>query len=429
MGGEHTPTRRRCLRAVGTASAVAVAGCPESGTNRDCSEPASYASTIGVAADDTLDVADGASDWPQGHRNSRNTGATDDPGPRRNVVRGWRFEATETGAEGPVDNSYPVIDGGRVYVGTYEGDALAALDPATGAVEWRYDRLSSGGRVAVLSTGGDRLVVAPGAAGLHGVDAATGQRRWFYGDGSFDHDGNVVATDGAVFANGRNGIHAVEIGSGNLRWRAEGNQVGAATAKTLLLGDSPFRALSTADGTERWRVDGTTPYGSIAVRDGTVYTGELGTVEAYALADGTQEWAFEGDTEDFRTPAVTADRVVVGSARTEVAGGNLYVLDRSDGDLQWCRSYGSRDVHGTAVADGTVYVAADDVVEAIDVSSATRRWVYREQYGNYETPAVTGNLLLVGTADGAVTAFCEGESAGPVPTATPDSTPPGTPPE
>jgi outer membrane protein assembly factor BamB len=429
MSGEHAPTRRRYLQAVGAASAVAVAGCAGSGTDRDCSEPTSYASTVGVAAADALSVTDATRDWPQGHRDSRNTGATADPGPRRDVVRGWRFEAPDTETDGPVDNAYPVVDGGRVYVGTYEGDALVALDPATGTVEWRYDRLSSGGRVAVLGPADDRLVVAPGADGLHGVDATTGERRWVYGDGSFDHDGNVVATDGAVFANGRNGIHAVEIASGERRWTADGNQVGAATGETLLLGDGPFRALSTADGTERWRVDDTTPYGSIAVRDGTVYVGELGTVEAYALADGTEEWVFEGDTEDFRVPAVTANRVVVGSSWTEVAGGNLYVLDRPDGDLQWCRSYGDRDVHGTAVADGTIFVATDDVVEGLTASGAVRLWVYREQYGNYETPAVTGNLLLVGTGDGAVTAFCEGESAGPVPTPTPDPTPPGTPPE
>lgn len=428
MGTDHAPTRRRYLQAMGAASAVAIAGCAGSGTDWDCTEPTSFASTIGVAATAELAVTDATHDWPQGERDSRNTGATADPGPREDVVRGWRFEATDTGTEGPVDDCYPVIADGRVYVGTYEGDALVALDPATGAIEWRYDRLSSGGQVAVLDVGDDPLVVAPGADGLHAVDAATGERRWFYGDGEFDHDGNVVATDRAVFANGRNGIHAVEIASGDRRWTADGNQVGAATGETLLLGDSPFRALSTADGTERWRVEDTTPYGSIAIRDGTAYIGELGTVAAYALADGTREWVFEGATEDFRVPAVTADRVVVGSVRTEAAGGNLYVLDRPDGDLQWCRSYDDRDVHGTAVADGAVFVATDDVVEALN-SGGDRIWVYREQYGNYETPAVTGNLLLVGTGDGAVTAFCEGESGGPVPTPTPDPTPPVTPPE
>jgi outer membrane protein assembly factor BamB len=427
MAGEPASKRREYLKGVALASAGAVAGCSESGSDLGCAEP-SFASTVGVAADDALDVIGAETDWPLRNRDARNTGATPDPGPRDGVVRGWRFEADE-GTDRPVDNCYPVIADGRVYVGTYEGAALVALDPATGSVEWRYDRLSSGGRPAVLGLADDRLVVAPGANGLHGVDAATGQRRWVYRDGSFDHDGNVVATDGAVFANGRNGIHAVEIDTGEGRWVADGNQVGAAAGETLLLGDGPFRALSTADGSERWTVDGSTPYGSITIRDGTVYVGELGSVAAYALADGTREWVFGGDTEDFRLPVVTADRVVVGSVRTEVAGGNVYVLDRPEGNLQRCRSYGDRDVHGTAVADGVAYVAADDVIEAVTLEDGNRVWAYREQYGNFESLAVTGNLLAAGTGDGAVLAFGEGESAGSAPEQTPDPTPAETPPE
>ena len=168
MRKDHTPTRRRYLQAVGAASAVAIAGCNGSGTDWDCTDPTSFASTIGVAVADELDVTDAVRDWPLGDRDSRNTGATGDPGPREDVVRSWRFEVTDIGTEGPVDDCYPVIADGRVYVGTYEGDALVALDPATGAVEWRYDRLSSGGQVAVLGSADDRLVVAPGANGLHG---------------------------------------------------------------------------------------------------------------------------------------------------------------------------------------------------------------------------------------------------------------------
>ncbi|WP_336000046.1 PQQ-binding-like beta-propeller repeat protein [Halorientalis halophila] len=388
-----------------------------------CEESTGFESTVGDAADDALAVTE-AGDWPMRHRDAGNTGHTSAPGPRESVVRGWEFQAEPADGQGAIGHSYPVVDAGTVYVGTYQGRALAALDPATGVVDWRYDALDSGGVPAVVGPSDDRIVVVPGTDGLHGVDAATGERRWVHAVGSFDRNGNVVAADGAVFASGPDGVYAVEVGTGDERWVVDGDAVGAAADGTLVFGDDPLRAVDTADGTVDWEVDDVAPHGSVAVRDGTVFVGEMGRVLGFDLATGDRLWTFEGETEELRTPVVTDSAIVVGSVRTEserdaVAGGTLYVHDRSDGERLWCRSYGERGVYGTAVADGVVYVAAGDVLEARALADGTAIWTDTGGYRDNHSLAVTGDLLVVGSADGRVRAFGEGEAAG----TTADSTP------
>jgi polyvinyl alcohol dehydrogenase (cytochrome) len=74
----------------------------------------------------------------------------------------------------------PVVAGGRVYVGTAEGD-LYSLDASTGCVHWIFE--ADGGIRSAISlgkAGGDKLAAFFGdqSANMYSVDARTGKLLW-----------------------------------------------------------------------------------------------------------------------------------------------------------------------------------------------------------------------------------------------------------
>jgi polyvinyl alcohol dehydrogenase (cytochrome) len=77
-------------------------------------------------------------------------------------------------------SSQPVVAGGRVYIGSWEGD-FYSLDAKTGCIRWTFPAESGVRSAASLGTGRDgRLTVYFGdlAANVYALDAATGKQLW-----------------------------------------------------------------------------------------------------------------------------------------------------------------------------------------------------------------------------------------------------------
>lgn len=413
-------TRRDVLRAVGAATSTAAlgggaAGCLF-GSGAECeTDEGSFEVTVTDAAGATPTVT--GADWPLRYRDAANTARIESRGPTDGVVRAWRAPDRI----GRAGETWVVAAGDAGFATARDGDALLALDPADGAVRWRFDGLDETGPPAVAPGAG--LVLVGDRRGLHALSVDGGEVAWSTDGPALDASDRLAVADGTAYVAGRESVLAVDVATGEREWAVDGTHLGAVGGGRVLAGDGA-RALDAADGAEVWSHPDVTPYGAASVggADGragttdpgdgppgpTAYVGELGRLHAYALADGTERWSHRGGTEDFRVPAVADDRLVVGTGRTEAGGGNVYAVDRGSGERLWCASLGFRGPPVVAVAGDVAYVAAGELVQARHLDDGGVRWTYRDDDREYGSLAVAGDALLAGARRGRVDAFVEG---------------------
>jgi outer membrane protein assembly factor BamB len=112
--------------------------------------------------------------------------------------------------------------------------------------------------------------------------------------------------------------------------------------------------------------------GRAAIVDGTVYLRTGGAVHALDDTDGSVLWESEEIGAD-GTPAVVGDSVVVG-------GAELSALDADTGEVRWSETFDDAAsdhepaVTSPTVADGTVYVVAEESLFAFDLADGSVRW-------------------------------------------------------
>ncbi len=114
----------------------------------------------------------------------------------------------------------PLVSGGVVYCGNFQGDEVHALDAETGRNRWTY-RLTSPITARPAISGG-QVFVGDWDQNLYAIDAATGSMRWQLQTGGQIH-GNPVAAGGmlyvpsGVYSEGN--LYAVEAATGRADWR------------------------------------------------------------------------------------------------------------------------------------------------------------------------------------------------------------------
>jgi outer membrane protein assembly factor BamB len=214
-----------------------------------------------------------------------------------------------------VNESSPLVAGGLVYVGDWDGRVLA-LDARTGRRRWEY---RTGGAVkgsAALADG--KLVIGAYDGRLYALAARSGRLLWrassqprlgssgrFYSTPALAYGRAFIgSTDGKVYAYG--------LSSGRLLWSTTtGGYVYSSPAVwrgRVLIGsyDGHFYALDAATGAVRWRFRANGPIsGSATVLGRVVYFSTLAE-RTYALdaATGRPLWTFP----DGKYSPVVADR-------------------------------------------------------------------------------------------------------------------------
>lgn len=395
-------SRRHLLRATAAAGlAGPLAGCFGGSDGATCEDgDGSFEPTV---ADDTgLPVGPFETGWPMYRGDPASTGHAALAGPEREVTRAWRYQPEYDGA----GETWAVRSADRVFVSATGSPVLTAIDPTERSVEWRYEGLGSATTPAV----GDGVVVVGGESGLHAVDAETGERRWRRTDERFV--GTVVVADGTAYANpdiDGDGLLAVDVESGEVVWRNDALQLqhlGAVADGRLFVGE-PLRALDVADGSELWRNEDVASPGRVAVRDGTAYAVGAPRVHAVDAEDGEEAWAVRGVSATYERPAVGPDAVAVPVGHEEAGGGHLLVLERESGDVRWCGNLGSRGVAPPVIGGDTVFVAADDLVQARALPDGEVRWTGRTGRG-YGALCLADRTLFATAFGGRLEAFVEG---------------------
>jgi outer membrane protein assembly factor BamB len=268
----------------------------------------------------------------------------------------WRFETGERVM------AEAVVEGGLVYVstevpGSSDGHVFA-LDARTGGEQWRFATdvekvgplaLADG---AVLLNGGD--VIA--------LDAVTGEIRWRQ---AVTGTGIVAAGAGVVVASTPVGLVALDPASGGLRWVVptpappQGSPSVAGEVVITDDGAGTLVGLDPADGAEQWRAPAARLLQTPVAAGNLVVVATAEGVLALDARSGDQRWRHDGDGDVLR---VATD----GSAVAAVGGDRLALLDGATGDVVGEHRLNLEVPVQPAVAGDRVYVAAGEVVEALD---------------------------------------------------------------
>lgn len=390
---QKVPSRRHFIAGTASAAGAALAGC--------------------LGESDDLDFSpgtDGDADWPMARYDSANTAYNPDAkAPRDGVSERWRYD-------GGMVAGIPVVADGTVYLPT--GDALVAIDSATGEERWRYvpddhSRFGSpvvhDGTVYAVSTTGDsvravgadsgeevwsREGVAHTRAGVHllaseyvddpvlytgtengevfRLDPETGEVSW-----STDLFGTISAFGyrfGAVYVGTYGGeVYAFGDTVDGVDGPTEGwrRKVGSAVETVLpdeegvLVDtfDGPLRCLQDAAraGKVRWTAGreraGTAPVDA----DGTVFAAGYEGASAIRENDGETEWELDGEFHAV-DPVAAGDTLYVGDRHSVHAlslGGGLGAGGFRVNAERWSHDFGDAVVQSLVVADGAVFVTCN----------------------------------------------------------------------
>ena len=289
----------------------------------------------------------------------------------------------------------PVIEGGRIYAGTYNGIVLS-LDAASFGdariFEIPGNDLAKGIAGSVVPHN-DSLVVAAaedaGAGRLYVLEASSLVEKCRYPARNEPPVGQLWTTpvirDGiAYFGDLSKQVHAVSIADCRPVWDRPAELDGAIVAPPVLTGgylylgafDRAFYRVNLATGApERLFDEAEGWFWGAAVTDGSVlYIPNMdGNIYAYESASGRVLWAYPGNDEGepvLASPVLSNGELVYASD-----SGIMVVLDARSGSRKWDRRVGN-DVRAPLTAEGRIVFlhSLDETVTAVDLDTKQLAW-------------------------------------------------------
>ncbi|MGB7328096.1 MAG: PQQ-binding-like beta-propeller repeat protein [Rubripirellula sp.] len=250
--------------------------------------------------------------------------------------------------------STPTVDGDQVFVLSDIG-TLAAIEKATGKVQWQVDVVQSfGGKIPMwgysesLLIDGDRVVVTPGESNfMIAVDRKDGSQVWqSKGSDSPAHyvspiKASVGETDFYVTAS-KPGLLAFDCQSGDLVFSDESTGNGVAVIPTpIISGNYLYHTSDYGSGNTLLELKETKPDGE--------GQGGVDAVSVYHLSGKTMQNHHGG--------VVLVDGVIYGF--TKANGGVWMAQDLATGETLWEEKTGRGGSGSIAYADGRLYCYYD----------------------------------------------------------------------
>jgi outer membrane protein assembly factor BamB len=356
-------------------------------------------STAGFERTEAPDSDTGMGRWPEYGYDSERTRANPDlqlPPPYRRL---WTRDL------GSLLEFPPVIQGGRLFVGTNKRRAVA-LEARTGAVVWNR-RLSGRSAASPAIAGG--LVLFTSIDGfIEAMDQRTGRTAWRRDVGTSTESSPLVIGRRAFVGTLGGLVLCMDAQTGRLLWSARATgEVKSSLVRSgnqVLVADYGGRITSLAIRTGRIRWRTTSPgrflggagsfYANPAVAYGRVYASNVNRrVIALNSRDGSVAWVRVLGDWAYSSPAVVDETVYVGSYDKR-----LYALDAVTGGVRWTHDAGERIAGSATVIGDLVWfstiarIPRNGRTHALD--RRTGRRVFTLPDGRY-TPAVGVRGLLV----------------------------------
>jgi outer membrane protein assembly factor BamB len=313
---------------------------------------------------------------------------------------GWTYETLS-----PISSSIAVA-GGLALAGDSAG-TLHAVHVASGQVAWVYNGASSVvGQPTILD---GKVIFAQAEGTITALSLSNGEELWRYTPpenyaSETLVDGTTAGDDKVFFSKGDGKMVALSSANGNPLWTYDTEQ-GLRNAPyfangLVFLGEQSgiFSAVNPATGKRDWG-GGAGGAVNTPVADGSnVYFSSWdGSVHAVKIQGVIPQWKADVGDPITTRPCVEGDRVFVGTAN-----GKVVALSKDKGGILWTFETGGGTVVGTPIAaEGLVFIGGGQgTLFALDGSSGAVRFTFVTEGGINGTPAFSGGVLFLGSADG-----------------------------
>ncbi len=302
---------------------------------------------------------------------------------------------TSLGMAPVFDQPTPGVGEGLVVTSGPTG--LVAVDAATGAERWRVEQPVSASSPLVQD---GKVFVGTAGEGVKAFDANTGDEVWRYLTGDTpvpdnappdSVDSSPIIADGVLYIGegGYGGLSALDPATGAEHWRFDTH--GATWA-------SPTAA------------DGAVYIASDAVFDVDQEDPAPSALYAVDAATGEERWHTEFGTGEnsFSTPAVANGTVVVGVTNPDTNTGYYLAADQTTGEERWRFALDKAPWEASPGAHGDLaYLTGGDepALIAVDAATGEERWRYTTAMALYPQPVVAENVIYFQSQDGHLTAL------------------------
>lgn len=329
------------------------------------------------------------------------------------LVQAWKFKAEE----GFIATA--VISGGRVYIGSLDGN-FYALELATGKQIWKFKtQLSIEGSAGVH---GNTVVFGASDGFVYALSADKGELQWKHETGSeilggtnLYHSKKTGKTH-VLIGSYDNKLYCFDIANGNVIWEYETqgavNGAPSIAGDRVLFGgcDTFIHSVSAetgklADADKKPIEVGAPITNSIIVRGDKAYVAHYNNrVVSFDLATRALRWEFgERDFAFWASPAVTDDAVYVAGRDKRV-----YRINPENGEAVWDFKTRGRVDSSPVISGKTLYIGSDDgFLYALDTASGEELWSDPIGEDIRSSPAIAGGYLIIATGEGQVIAYKE----------------------
>jgi outer membrane protein assembly factor BamB len=320
--------------------------------------------------------------------------------------------------------------------GGVEGEAIVAIDVATGQPKWvttteyerKFEAKNLHGYPSAAQTipdawdlftsspavAGGKVYFGSGDGNVYAVDAATGIVQWRFPTKDVVHSSPAVVA-GTVYVGGWDSVlYAIDAESGQQKWAFQAgldpaihNQVGfqgspAVVDGTVYVGcrDAHVYALDAATGRKKWDYPTNKSWviATPAVRDGLVYAGTSDSSRFWAIdaKRGRLRFHYDATAYMFSSPALAGDLAYFGSHN-----GKLYAVEAKTGKLAW---------------EFQTEASKTDALKVLNPDGSLRQEAFAPLFGDFEdmyldfnryisigaivsSPAVDRGVVYVGSMD------------------------------
>jgi outer membrane protein assembly factor BamB len=343
-----------------------------------------------------------AGNWSQFRGNHQLTGVSQSNVPNE-LKQLWTYEAGES-----IESSAAIV-GGTVFVGSQKGE-LTALSLQNGSVYWKF---STGSPIGESSPAYGNGVVYIGDLGgwLNALNATDGKKLWAFKAGAEIKSSPVVVGDRVLIGSYDEHLYCLSAQDGEVLWKFKTNgpvhsTPGITDGMAFIAGcDEMFRAIRISDGKEVFNVtSGAYTGASPALRSGSAYYGTFDN-EVLSVNLGKREiaWRYEHPQRKFpyySSAAVTASRVVLGGRDKLVHGLTL------DGKSVWTFTTRSRVESSPAISGERVFVGSNDGrFYVLGLNNGAKLWEFNAGAPLSASPAIANGRIVIGSQDGRLYCF------------------------
>lgn len=281
---------------------------------------------------------------------------------------GAQLWITPTGTS--IEDSSPTVAGGVLYIGSsINSGRLYALDANTGAILWSVSPGGSINASPVVDNG--KVFVGSGDGSMYAFDTSTGSELWAAPTGG---GSSAAVVNGVVYAGaGRTTVtgtmNAVDEATGTLLWTSTvGGPISfaPAVANGIVYGgseDGHLYAFDATTGAIDWGVHVGYFCYTPSVANGVVYVGanpdggDAGPIYAIDASTGAILWQADVGT---RGSAVQGVAIANGVLYFGSSNGNVFAVEAATGSVLWQSVTGWYVTASFAVANGVAYVGSHD---------------------------------------------------------------------